>query len=158
MPFAQNKANFAADVFDIYVDGAKAPYQARATWDLGMILKPIVTARTGTTPVAHILNGVDVTIEITWQQMTIAELETLLSTGAAAPRNLVHQTATPTAFEIELRPAGATDQAQSIILFECVLESARYENDGEGERELITRFKGQLDQSTDLLGRIGPLV
>jgi len=157
MPFTEAKANIKGDLFDVYVDGAKGPFQATFDWTITEDVKPVVTGRTGTTPIAHMLHGKQVSLDVTWQQMTLAEMETIFSTGSAAPRNLVTTSDAPTAFEIELRPAGEIDDANAIVLFEMIVAENRYSNDGQGERQLITRFVGQLDQTTNLLGRIGSI-
>lgn len=155
MALAETKGNIKGDLFDVFIDGTKGPFQATFSWNYTPNMHPVKTGRTGSSVVAHLLMGVEVGLEVTFQQMNLTELESLLATGGTAPRNVTNLDDTPTVFELKLRPAGAADDTDAIIVKECVVAGMRYDNDGQAERQLVVTFAAELNDSSVVMS-IGP--
>lgn len=154
MAFTEAKANIKGDLLDILFGSTITPWQATADWSINNNMFPVKTGRTGTSVLKHLHMGTEIGLTITFQQATIAELEHLLGTGSSAPRNLVSTDDAPDTFAITMRPHGAADDTDAIVLNECVLVSMTRSNDGDGPAEITCVFAAQLN-SSGLLGRVG---
>tara|TARA_R100001143_G_scaffold63314_1_gene69674 strand:- start:2013 stop:2489 length:477 start_codon:yes stop_codon:yes gene_type:complete len=155
MALAEDKANIKGDLYDVFVGGSEGPFQAGFTWSYQPTMHPVTTGRTGATPIAHLLMGVNISLEVTFQQMDQTELESLLGTGGSAPRNIPQLSDTPTTFVLKLRPVGAGDDADAIHIFEAVVGGIRYDNDGAEERKPVVTFLCQ-QNSSGQIGSVGP--
>lgn len=65
-----NEANIKGDIWDVYIDGSLAPFDA--TWDVGenLDIHMVTTQRQGSSPIAALVQGQKCEMSFVFQEMT----------------------------------------------------------------------------------------
>jgi hypothetical protein len=151
----QNAANASANRMKIVIGADDAWGFARVNYSAVKLTAPHRLASIGATPVAHVVTGWDVTVEIEFTEFTEDLFEKFLGTPTSAPRTF--------------QATGSIDQGESMVVSDPKDTSNLYAvthprvvwmgvaTDRNGEGQAIVRVTGKVcaDPATGSVGRIG---
>jgi hypothetical protein len=152
----QNAANATADRLKVVIGADDAWGFARVNYTANKLTAPHRLASVGATPVAHVVTGWDIGIEIEFTEVTQALHEKFFGTGASAPRNFA--------------AVGVVEQGESVVISDpkdsgntyalthprTVWTSVSTERDGDGQGVITVTGKVLADPATGVIARVGP--
>lgn len=157
-----SKANIKGNIWQVFINDAEAPFNASISYRNGIDIVPVTVAISGSTPVAHIVQGHTPTLDFEWSEWEIEGIKIALGVNVA-PIAGVHQlpkigTQMPT-HHVRLHDPNADDTSLDLVFPQMVFNgidrtmdgrsSAKFKSTGIAERTAagVTHQIGWVDPS-----------
>lgn len=154
----QNTANLKADIWEIFIDDANAPFHAAVSFGPQLDLHAVTTQRYGSTPIATIVQGHMCELSFEWQEWEVEFLMKISGiAGAAATVNKLPAIGTQMP-KHKIRLHNPTDGAVTTadLVFPAVcFQSFSNSADGREEAKYTSAAKAQRDTASGDVIQIG---
>lgn len=155
---AQDTANLKADIWELFIDHAPAPFHSAVSFGPQLDLHPVKTQRWGSTTIATIIQGHMGELSFEWQE---GEVEFLMKingiAGAAASVNDLPAIGSqmPTHHIRLHNPTDGADTSADLVFPAVSFQSFSNSADGREEAKYTSAAKAQRDPESGAVVQIG---
>lgn len=152
----ENLAEISGDQWEVTIGADNSPILAGLTLNITPTMTPVLNQRTGSTPVAHLLDGYAIAGQLTFNQWSPEIAALFLPVEAAAPKDLKGAGSVMPAKTLLFHDPNAGETTTGdLFVYAAVFGNVSTTNDGQGPKQWVVPFVCQQGAGGKVL-RLGP--